>query len=278
MKWLLVLFLVVVNGVIWYAGFRLANHPLVVAFLDVGQGDAIYIEAPNGNQLLIDGGPNGAVLRELGRVMPFFDRSIDVVIETHPDADHIGGLSDVFSRFDISYFLEPGIQNDTIQTKELLSKVKEERGVTSVYARRGMLVDLGGGATLSILFPDRDVTTIETNTGSVVARLDYGDISVLLTGDSPTSIETYLVSLDARSLDSDLLKLGHHGSRTSSSKSFIEAVSPQIAIISAGKDNRYGHPHREVLDTLNELHISYLSTAEMGTIRFESNGVAFTKK
>ena len=88
--------LIIINAVIWFAAWRLDTKTLTIAFLDVGQGDAIYIEAPNGNQMLIDGGPNASVLRELGKVMPFFDRSIDVVMETHPDADHIGGLGDVF--------------------------------------------------------------------------------------------------------------------------------------------------------------------------------------
>jgi competence protein ComEC len=276
--WYLILFLILVNGVIWFAAWRLDAKTLTVAFLDVGQGDAIYIEAPNGNQMLIDGGPNAAVLRELGKVMPFFDRSIDVVMETHPDADHIGGLGDVFSRFEVSYFLEPGIPNDTSQTITLLREVEREDGVARVLARRGMVVDLGQGVLLEILFPDRDVETIETNTGSIVARLHFGETSVLLTGDSPSSIETYLVRLDPGRLDSDILKLGHHGSHTSTSKGFVEAVSPKVAIISAGKDNRYGHPHKDVLQTLDMAGVPYVSTADLGTIQFESNGAVFTKK
>lgn len=238
----------------------------------------MYIEGPNGNQLLVDGGPpSGAVLRELGKVMPFFDRSIDVVMESHPDQDHIGGLPEVFSRFQVAYFIEPGIVNDTAATVALTNAVEQE-GAQDILARRDMVIDLGSGVRARVLFPDRGVEHIETNTGSIVVRLEYGSTSVLLTGDSPVAIESYLVSLDAEGLQSTILKLGHHGSRTSSSKEYLEAVHPEVAIVSAGKDNQYGHPHQEVLDTLATLKIPYRSTAEEGTLRFVSDGKTFTQK
>lgn len=253
---------------------------LTVTFLNIGQGDAILIDSPTGNQLLIDSGTGRAILRELGRVMPFYDKKIDVLLATHPDADHIGGLSDVFKKYKTEIFVESGVEADTSIYKELKKIVETETvesGVKIIKARRGMIIDLGGGALLEILFPDRDPAGLETNTASVVARLTYGESEFLLTGDSPSSIEKYLVSLeDAHqgdfSLKSDVLKAGHHGSRTSTSLGFIQAVSPEYVVISAGKNNKYNHPHQEVIDILNNAKIKILRTDQVGRITFESDG------
>ena len=261
-------FLVIGNVLIWYAVYGEEKGHLTVAFLDVGQGDAIFIEAPNGNQMLIDGGKGKIVLEELGKVMPPYDRSIDIVLATHPDADHIGGLPEVLKRFDVSLFIEPGVSSDSA-IYQGLEEIVKEKGIKKILARRGMNINLGGGVTFIVLFPDRDVSQFETNTASIVGKLVYGDSSFLLTGDSPKKIEQYLVSSDRNSLNSDVLKAGHHGSRTSSDESFVQAVSPEYAIISAGKNNQYGHPHKEVLDILNRYGAIILSTYETGTITFE---------
>src|SRR3989344_5060951 len=184
--------LIFANIFVW----TLPTHSgLAVSFLNIGQGDAIFIESPTGVQMLIDGGPpDGSVLRELGKAMPFFDRTIDAVVETHPDQDHIGGLPDVFERYKVKTFLEPGIPNDTGATRALARAAEEEQNVTRVLARSGMRLMLGGGAYADILFPDRDVSGVETNTGSIVMRIVYGDTSFILTGDSPQAIEKYLSS------------------------------------------------------------------------------------
>lgn len=249
---------------------------LTVAFLDIGQGDAIFIEAPTGNQLLIDGGPGKSILRELSKVMPFYDRSIDVMIASHPDADHISGLNDVLEHYKVDLFLEPGVEGDTTIYKELNSRL-ERLKIKKLEARRGMVVDLGEGAQLEIIFPVTDPSGMETNTASIVARLVYGENEFLLTGDSPSNIEEYLVSLECPkcplTLESDVLKAGHHGSKTSTSDIFVQAVSPDFAIISAGKDNRYGHPHPEVIDTLTKHKTKILRTDEQGRIVFESDGL-----
>lgn len=252
---------------------------LKVAFLDIGQGDAIYIESPSGNQMLIDGGAGKAVLRELSKVMPFYDRSLDVVLATHADSDHVGGLPNVLGKYKVGLFLETGVPGESSAYQELESRIMnyELSGkVKKVLVRRGMVVDLGQGAILEILFPDRDPSGMETNTASIVARLVYGENEFLLTGDSPSAIEHYLISLDGAhqgSLQSDVLKAGHHGSKTSTSPEFVSAVSPEYAIVSAGKDNRYGHPHQEVLDTLTNFGAKILRTDEIGRIVFKSDGV-----
>ena len=249
---------------------------LTIAFLDVGQGDAIFIEAPNGNQMLVDGGPNSSVLRKLSDVMPFNDHSIDVVVATHPDKDHISGLIDVFKRYDIKTFLYSGVVHNTGEYKTLLNMVAKEN-VQPTLVRRGMKVILGDGVFVDILFPDRDVSGVETNLGSIVLKVVYGDTSVMLTGDSPKSIEKYLIPLDRSGLKSDVLKAGHHGSRTSNSESFVGSVNPKFAIISAGKDNKYGHPNADVMDIFKRLNIKTINTADVGTIIFTSDGTTITR-
>lgn len=263
----------VTNVIIWYALAREENEVLTVVFLDVGQGDAIFIESPAGNQVLIDGGGGRAVLRELGGVMPFYDRSIDVLIATHPDQDHIGGLPDVLERYDVSFVIESGATNDT-GAFDALERFINNEGAEHVRAQRGQIVNLGGGAYLEILFPDRDVSRVggDTNSASIIAELVYGETEVLLTGDAPDAVENYLALLDSGGLQSDILKVGHHGSRTSTTDLFLSAVRPKYAVISAGEDNRYGHPHKEVLNQLAVAGVAVFGTYESGTIVFKSDG------
>ncbi|MEK7148428.1 MAG: ComEC/Rec2 family competence protein [Patescibacteria group bacterium] len=264
----------VVNIFIWAAVFRVDRKgELTVAFLNVGQGDAIYIEAPNGKQMLIDGGPpSGAVLRALGSVMPFWDRSLDVVLSTHPDQDHVGGLPIVLNRFRVGYVVTTENISDTGAYNAFEKEIAEKR-LKRVLARAGEKIILDDGVVLEILFPDRSAQGWETNTGSIVARLLYGNESFVFTGDSPQSVEKFLVNKKGGAIRSTVLKLGHHGSRTSSSREFLSAVDSKYAVISAGKDNKYGHPHKEVTDLLTELKIPSISTAEHGTIIFKTDGM-----
>lgn len=271
--------LLVVAAVVGHALVRDMRPPeLRVSFLDVGQGDAIFIEAPNGRQMLIDGGKNRAVIRQLAKVMPWYDRSIDVVVATHPDADHIGGLPDVFKRYRADLIVASSVRDEGGVDAQAFEKAAEAEGATRLAAERGQVIDLGEGVRLEILFPDRDVPGIETNTGSIVGRLVYGETAFMLTGDSPKAVEEYLVRLDGRSLASGVLKVGHHGSRTSSSLSFVGFVSPHYAIYSRGCDNSYGHPHDEVKETFARLDVPTLDTCEQGTITFVSDGNTIVRK
>ncbi len=246
---------------------------LFISFLDIGQGDAIFIQAPNGKQMLVDGGPDKIVLRELGKVLPMFDRSIDMIVITNPDKDHIGGFIPIMSRYDIDYIVEPGTisPSDTYKTVESLSK---DKGLEKIIARRGMdiILDKEKNVYLHILFPDRNVEKLATNDGSIIAKLVYGDTSVLLQGDSPQNIEKYLLSLNSKELDADILKIGHHGSKTSTAKAYVEATSPIYAVMTLGADNTYGHPHKETLDTLNGVNVPILRTDLEGRISFVSDG------
>lgn len=249
---------------------------LEVTFLDVGQGDATFIESPDGRQVLIDGGKGKVVLSELGRVMGFFDRNIDLVVATHPDLDHIGGLVDVLERYEVRSVLMTENESDTPAAAAFLQRVREENAEI-MFARRGQVYEVGSGpsgtTTLTILFPDRDPSRLESNVASIVAELRYGESEYLFMADSPKEIESYLVAIDKGSLQSDVLKVGHHGSRTSTSPDFIRHVDPVYGIISAGRDNAYGHPHKEVIDVLEENHVRQKDTAAEGSIFSYSDGV-----
>lgn len=269
---LIVVIFLFANIFLWSAVMRADTKGyLIVAILNVGQGDAIYIEAPNGNQILIDGGPGNVVLRELGSVMPFYDHSLDMVIATHPDQDHVGGLPAVLENMDINNVLVSEISADTGAYKTFTENVEKE-GAHKVLARAGEKIILDEGVVLEILFPDRNTSGWETNVASVVARLSYGNKTFLFTGDSPIAVEKYLIGLYGANLESTVLKLGHHGSRTSSSREFVSIVSPEYGIVSSGKDNKYGHPHKEVLSILDSLGIKELNTAQSGRIIFKTNG------
>jgi competence protein ComEC len=254
------------------------NDTLKVYFLDIGQGDAIYMRSPSGKDMLIDGGPSKLVLQKLAMVMPWYDKNIDVLLETHPDADHIGGFPEVIKRYKVGVFVEPGVESKNTIDDEI-RKLRREKGIESVKARRGMVIDLGDQAAFYILFPDSDVSDYkDTNDASVVGELKFGSTTIMFTGDTSQKIEDDLVKKYGESLDSDILKVGHHGSKTSSGKSFVELVSPEYAVISAGKDNRYGHPHKEVIELFDSLHVKILETYKEGIIEFDSDGKTFIRK
>lgn len=248
-----------------------ASGTLSVSFLDVGQGDSIFIESPNGTQVLVDGGIGRVVLGPLGKVMPFYDRDINLVIGTHPDTDHIGGLVEVLRTYVVDIYMAPDVDHDTPAQSEI-DRLIEVENITLISASSGQAIDLGGGAFLYILFPHPQFSSAETNDYSIVAKLVYGNTSILLTGDSTIFVESQLVDIFGGELDSDILKVGHHGSKTSTSEKFIDVVTPSYAIISAGCDNRYGHPDESVVERLQEKSIEILDTCEDGTIKFESDG------
>lgn len=242
------------------------------AMLDVGQGDALFLESPSGVQILVDGGPPKKVMSKLSKVMPFWDRSIDAILITNPDQDHIGGLSDIVKYYKVGQVFESGTFNESFSYKNLKKEI-ENKKISSTDLKKGMVLDLGKGVFLEILFPDRDVSNFTTNDGSLVARLVYGDTSILLTGDATERTEKMILEASpVESIDSDILKVPHHGSKSSSSYRFVEAVSPEYALISLGKDNKYGHPHDEVLNRFEEFGVKVLRTDEVGTIIMKSDG------
>jgi len=278
-RWLSVLILLAANGVLWSIPLP---QGLTVSFLNIGQGDSILIQGPTGAKLLVDGGPDPSVLREVGSVLPFWDREIDAVLATHPDQDHIGGLPDILKRYKAQYVFEPGIQNTTRAWNSFVNATNEEMkfGAKHVVLHSGARLLLGGGAYADILYPDHDVSKIkETNAGSIVLRVVYGKTSFMLTGDMASIIEDELVrEVSIENLASDVLKVGHHGSKYSTDELWLQAVSPSVAIISAGKGNTYGHPAPEVLGRIEKQGARMLSTMDQGTITLVSDGVKVVEK
>lgn len=216
-----------------------------VVFLSVGQGDAILI-SQGMNQIVIDGGRDGRLLlSRLGRYVPFYDRTIEVLIPTHPDADHIGGLSALLERYQVKTVLDTGARTDT-KSAFLFYHDLEREGMVSVPAVRGTSITLPRGGKLSVVYPSapEPADVSETNEGSVVARFEYDETSFLFTGDLPDE-EQFIPDLTPV----NVLKAGHHGSQHSTSDALLDLVRPQTAIISVGK-NTYGHPHPAVLERL----------------------------
>lgn len=267
-------FFIILNIFIWSAIYINDHKKLKVDFLDVGQGDSIYIEAPNGNNILIDGGIDRKVLSSLGNILPFAHKNINVVMTTHPDADHIGGLPFVFDSYKISAYVDNGAKSDSSVFKTLENKIESELS-QRVLAKAGMkiILDQDKNIVFDVLSPYMNVEKVnDTNMGSIVGKLSYGSSTFMFTGDAPINVEQNLVKKFGINLESDVLKVGHHGSKTSSSEAFLKAVAPQFAIISVSLKNMYGHPHKEVVDLLSKLGIKTLRTSEEGTVKCESGG------
>lgn len=227
-------------------------------FLDVGQGDATFIEWPDGTQMLIDCGKDARVLEALGRVMSFYDRELEYLVVTHPDLDHFGGCTDVMKRLSVSNVVYTGVDKQQAAWQAFWQTVVEQK--TKVHLIQAHQVWQMGSSTLTFLYPNHD-RSYDThvpgfdkadgdNNASIVMRLSFGEMDVLLPGDAEQELEQYLVETYAGQLDSEVLKVSHHGSGGSSITPFLEAVTPIHSIISAGKNNPYGHPSRRVLKRL----------------------------
>ncbi len=267
--------LICISIVLWSVVVHENRHGILTfTVLNIGQGDALFIESPTGTQVVIDGGPGNALMREISAVMPWYDKHIDMIVVTNPDLDHYEGFLSLLDSYSVDSFLESGT-NSTTETYALLRQKITDKKIPRIVGKRGQVIDIGGGAYIQVLFPDRDATNMSSNDGSLVARLIYGDTSVMLQGDSTDNIEHYLVQLDGDKLKSTILKAGHHGSRTSSSEEYVEEVSPAWTVMSSGIDNSYGHPHKETLATLEKLKIPALDTCAMGRIVFHSDGKEF---
>ena len=262
-----------------YSTYSIAQEKdglLKIYFFDIGQGDSILIETPNGNQVLIDGGPDNKVLQKLGEVMPFFDKSIDMVVLTHSDADHITGLIEVLKRYEVKNI----VYSDIVRKSDLYNawqKAVAEEDANVVEPSAGQVIDLGNGAVLLTAHPGEPLkgkTIKKPNNESVVLMLKYGETEVLLTGDIEAKAERQII-LSGVDINADILKIAHHGSRTSTTEEFLSEVSPQVAIIQVGAKNRYGHPTQEVLKRLEEYDIKYYRNDLDGDIKVISDGADF---
>lgn len=249
-----------------------------MAFLDIGQGDAIYIQAPNGRQMVVDGGPKETLMARIPEHMTFSDKTIDILVVTNPDLDHYSGFLPLLDMYEIGAVVEPGTTNDFGMYRELQDKIEKEN-VPHILAKKGqrIILDAEKNVYFEILFPDRNVSSWDPNDGSIIGMLVYGDTSFLLTGDA-TALAEGIVVAGSDVSDVDVLKIAHHGSKTSSGLPLLREASPDLAVISAGKDNRYGHPAKMIIDRLRSLGIPYLVTHEEGGIVCTSDGIIVSCK
>ncbi len=263
--------ILLISAIYFWRPILSQSKNLQVDFFDVGQGDAILIEEPGNIQILVDGGPSNAILSKLGSEMPWGDKTIELVVITHPDKDHVSGLVDVLSRYKVKSILGTWDENQIAEYQEIKNMINE-KGINKLEAQAPQRIRLAGNSYLDILYPleIKHEKTGVTNANSIVVKLVYGQNSFLLTGDLESGGETELIykSVD---LKADVLKVGHHGSKGSSDGKFLSAVNPKIAIISVGKNN-YGHPANEVLDSLQRIRAQVLRTDMSSDIILESDG------
>ena len=252
-KWL-VLPLLLVAVVVWSMALTMPDDRLHVSFLDVGQGDSILIQAPSGQNILIDGGPDPQKINlELSEKLPFWDRTIDLMVSTQPQADHVTGLVEVLQRYNVGQVLESGVSYDSSIYQEWCSFV-EDKGIEHDVACAGQEIDFGDGVKMEVLNPPAILwqeTSDDVDNNGVVLRLSWGNVSFLFTADIRADTELELIGQRAN-LKSTVLKVAHHGSDTSTSEHFLAAVDPEVAVICVGADNPYGHPHQEIVDRLTD--------------------------
>ncbi len=254
--------LLISNLFAWQVVFVLAQERGVeICFLDVGQGDAIFIETPRRQKILIDGGPDKTVLRKLEQRMPFWDKTIDLMVLTHPHSDHLFGLVEVLKNYQVENILWTGVEYDSALYREWLALLENVDARTRI-ASENLTIILGENRRLKVLFPTDSLegrTVYDVNDSSVVLKLySYGN-RALFTGDISHRVEALLIKGE-KDLNSEIMQAPHHGSRTSTSIKFLEAVEPDVAVISVGRDNRFGHPSKEVLERLDNFNIKVLRT------------------
>ncbi len=274
--------LIMLSFLILFAFLTYKDDKLHVVFCDVGQGDAIFIRTPHEADILIDGGPDAKVLECLNSHMPFWDRSIDLVIMTHPDADHSTGLISVVERYKIEKFYTQAIPGSTDVYKRLEASLAK-KNLSAKYLHSGNRISGKDGFSMITLWPsleeiskiDQNRTNLRLNEVSVIELLKYGEFSVLLTGDAGYDVMNQIAD-SARSIN--ILKVPHHGSKTGMSERFLWTSSPEISVISSGEGNSYGHPAKEILLMLENQDSKILRTDKMGDIEIISDGKMYYLK
>jgi len=264
-----IIFIIIVLSLVFLALFYKTEKLLRLVMLDIGQGDAIYIETPNGTNMLVDSGRDKTVLYELGDVMSFNQNKIDIIEVSNPDLDHIGGFPFVMEKYKIKNIISPGTNHASLEAFSEIEKLAKEKQIPVIKPKQGdiIVLDNAENITYKILWPQGNVNGWEVNAGSLVGLITYGDKKILLTGDAPKEVEDQIINKYKDDLQNiDILKVGHHGSKTSTGSTLAKLSRPKFALISAGKNNRYGHPHQIVIDNLNNVDSKILTTKETGRI------------
>lgn len=247
-----------------------ARKEMKVHFLDVGQGDSTLIQSPNGKNLLVDGSTKEAGKDVVANLKTLGVEKLDYVVATHPDADHIGGLISVLNSMPIKHFVDSG-KVHTSQTYEEMLRLILDKDIPFIVPNVGDNISLDDELDIKVLNVGDD--SDDNNEASIVLKITYGEVSFLLMGDADTIVEKEI--LGRENVDATVLKAGHHGSDTSSSEEFLEAVNPKVTILSYGKDNSYGHPDVEVMSRLKQIETQIYGTAEVGNIVVETDGLDY---
>lgn len=257
--------------IVVYQKITFEDGKLHIVFCDVDQGDAIFIRTPGGTDILVDGGPDERVLSCLGKHMPFWDRTLEMVILTHSHADHFTGLISVIKRYHLIQFFDAGFGAETEGARQLKSEIKKKKTpalVVKANDKFKIKANTREEATLTVLWPPEDLTSSDINDLSIVFLLSWARFEALLTGDAGINAG-YQKTFEG---EVDVLKIPHHGSRTGLDREFLERIRPQVAVISVGKNNRFGHPHEEIIKILRDKAISILRTDQDGEIEIISDG------
>ncbi|QNO15771.1 MBL fold metallo-hydrolase [Alkalicella caledoniensis] len=250
---------------------KMPTTDLKVHFIDVGQGDSILIQHSE-KTILIDGGDRRYGDTVVGYLNNNGVEHIDIVISTHPHADHIGGLIEVLNRLTVDEVIDPGVIHTTKTFEDYLTLI-DQKEIIFTQGRAGMSRELAEGMKMEILHPTKP-SPRHLNDASIVVRITFGDISFMFTGDAENPSELQMLERN-NDFSSQILKVGHHGSSTSTSDEFLQKVSPEIAIIMVGEGNSYGHPHKETLEKLGELNIDVYRTDINGTIVITTDGTEY---
>jgi beta-lactamase superfamily II metal-dependent hydrolase len=243
---------------------------IVVHYLDIGQGDSEFIELPNGECMLIDAGTSDSAQKIVDTITNYGYSKLDYVVATHPHADHIGGMTKVINSFDIGEIYMPKASTTTKTFENMLTAISDN-GLSINTAKAGVEVYSDSSLKIEFLAPVGTSYT-DLNNYSAVVKITYGSNSFLFTGDAEDVSEEEMLSSERNSLSADVLKVGHHGSSSSSTVDFINAVNPKYAVISCGVDNSYGHPHSETLTKLDDKNVELYRTDKQGTITVVCDG------
>ena len=259
--------LIVSNILIWSFFFTLPDNKLHLKIYDVGQGDAIFLRTAKDFRLLIDGGPSNKVLEYLGQDLPFYSKSIDLLILTHPQADHLTGLVEVVKRYNIKTLWISDAKNETRVFGEWQA-VLRETDIDPLVVSRGDKLILPDSTEIRVLSPKRQIVNQDVNAASVVVLVSYGDFNALLTGDADRQVQPYTGNED----QVEVFKVPHHGAKESINQNFAATLSPEVSVISVGAKNKYGHPNQNVINFLENLGSKVYRTDKNGTIEIVSDG------
>ncbi|MBU2579177.1 MBL fold metallo-hydrolase [Patescibacteria group bacterium] len=284
MKWkeqffsLIIFLLIPSNFLVWQEIFDFSKGLMNVVFFDVGQGDAIFIETPQGHQILIDGGPGKQILEKLNENIPFWDRTIDLIILTHPDADHLAGLNYVLQNYKVKNILWNGVKKETQTFKDWEKKLAKEKNkdkANIIIAQKGQKIK-ASDAEFYILYLfenlEGKIFKKNTNKDSIVSKLFFGKNTFLFTADIDQKTEKQFLE-EKINLNAQVLKVAHHGSKISCFEEFLKEVSPDFAVISSGKNNPYHFPNQETLEKLQNIGAKILRTDQKGDIKMVSDGI-----